>query len=144
MLWLLAEMVLINVIFTKDLHNKDSACCLERCQSILSPKSLKQLFPTLIDSYFSETFMLIMSPGFILCNVNTKFYAKESQGGHSADFSLASPPTASWNKFNKESRTVGGVEPRLSSMPFFYLFRYLSSPVKKAKISKHGRECILL
>ncbi len=49
-------------------------------------------FVILIDSHFSGTFMVITSPGDILCNVNTKFYAKESRGGHSADFSLASPP----------------------------------------------------
>lgn len=35
--------------------------------------------------------MVIMSLGITLCNVNTKFYAKESRGGYSADFRPASP-----------------------------------------------------
>lgn len=78
---------------TKDLHNRASTRSLERCQSVLSPKSLKQHFPALVDSHFSGTFMVIVSPGGVrVCNVNTKLYAEESQGGHSAVFRPASPP----------------------------------------------------
>lgn len=57
-----------------------------------------------------------------------KFYAGESQG-YSACF--ASLPLLAENEPNKESRTVGGEEPSLSSVLFFYSFHNLSSPVKQ-------------
>lgn len=113
---------------TKDLHNKGPPCCLERCQS------LKQLSPMLIESHFSGPFMVTMSPGVILCIMITKFYAGESLGTVRVLACLS--PTAGWNEANKESRTVGGKEPSLSSVLFFYSLRNLSSPSETIKKKK--------
>lgn len=52
---------------------------------------------------------------------------------------LAHPPLQA--ERNKESRTVGGTEPSLSSVPFFYSLRYLSALLKEENQQTWQRMC---